>query len=298
MGGGQISVKDDTRMYRLWDQDDNYIYGAAFGLTPVYDNPIMYTMETPNYTAPKEVYQTQRSMGQLSNKYSLTWTLPVDYGFYYMLRLHFCNIIPQYTIAVRLFSRSSLIIKLLRGRLIYSTGLKVAGILYSRITLCLLVILMADKANKICVLCARPVIIQSLPKQEVNLAEWGKFCHQKGILHNIIDPELRGVIAPECLRHFGAVAVSCLNDQGSDRTAMEKVVWDLEFALKLQEAAEKTVGWAVSENEESLFPIQGEVTNITDDDVFKGSTSTRNGTSSISTSYEGFKSETVGASDL
>ncbi|KAM0039925.1 putative protein kinase RLK-Pelle-CrRLK1L-1 family [Helianthus debilis subsp. tardiflorus] len=97
MGGGQLSSQDDTGMYRAWDQDNNYIYGAAIGLTPLYNNPIMYTTETPNYVAPEAVYQTQRSMGKLSNKYNLTWLLPVDSGFYYMLRLHFCNIIPQYT---------------------------------------------------------------------------------------------------------------------------------------------------------------------------------------------------------
>nr|XP_043617104.1 receptor-like protein kinase FERONIA [Erigeron canadensis] len=97
MGGGQISGKYDTGMYRFWDQDDNYIYGGAFGLTPRYEAPITYTTETPNYTAPEQVYQTQRSMGKLADQYNLTWRLPVDSGFNYMLRLHFCNIIPQYT---------------------------------------------------------------------------------------------------------------------------------------------------------------------------------------------------------
>ncbi|KAI3760857.1 hypothetical protein L1987_51257 [Smallanthus sonchifolius] len=143
------------------------------------------------------------------------------------------------------------------------------------------------------VLCARPVLNTGLPKQEVNLAEWGKLSHKKGTLHNIIDPELRDVIAPECLKQFGVVAVSCLNDQGSDRPSMEKVVWDLEFALKLQEDAEKTVSRVVSENQEPLFPMQGDATNTTDDDMFTESTLTRNGTSSISSSYEGFKSDTV-----
>ncbi|KAK1421974.1 hypothetical protein QVD17_24781 [Tagetes erecta] len=96
IGGGNISPNDDTGMYRSWEQDNEYIYGGAFGLTPVYDKPIIYTMKTPNYTAPEQVYQTQRSMGNQSKTYNLTWILPVDSGFYYMLRLHFCNIIPQY----------------------------------------------------------------------------------------------------------------------------------------------------------------------------------------------------------
>ncbi|KAD6795915.1 hypothetical protein E3N88_06811 [Mikania micrantha] len=97
MGGGRISVNEDTGMYRSWDLDNDYLYGDATGLKPVYDDLIMYTIETPNYTAPELVYQTQRSMGPLADKYNLTWLLPVDSGFYYMLRLHFCNIIPVYT---------------------------------------------------------------------------------------------------------------------------------------------------------------------------------------------------------
>ncbi|XP_022012786.2 receptor-like protein kinase FERONIA [Helianthus annuus] len=97
MGGGGIPGNDDTGMYTSWDQDEVYIFGAAIGLRPTYHSPIMYTLETPNYTAPELVYQSQRSMGNQSDRYNLTWILPVDSGFYYMLRLHFCNIIPQYT---------------------------------------------------------------------------------------------------------------------------------------------------------------------------------------------------------
>ncbi|KAK1432937.1 hypothetical protein QVD17_09840 [Tagetes erecta] len=96
MGGGHLSGNEDTGMYRSWDQDNNYIY-SSIGLTPVYQKPITYTTETPDYTAPELVYQTQRSMGNQSDKYNLTWILPVDSGFFYKLRLHFCNIIPQYT---------------------------------------------------------------------------------------------------------------------------------------------------------------------------------------------------------
>ncbi|KAL7604651.1 hypothetical protein Lser_V15G20314 [Lactuca serriola] len=98
VGGSQISPKNDTGMYRSWDQDDRYLFPVtALGKTPVYQSPIIYTADTPNYTAPELVYATQRSMGQLSELYNLTWLLEVDSGFYYMLRLHFCSIIQGYT---------------------------------------------------------------------------------------------------------------------------------------------------------------------------------------------------------
>ena len=40
------------------------------------------------------------------------------------------------------------------------------------------------------VLCARPAIDNSLPRQQVNLADWGMSCLTKGELHKIADPLL------------------------------------------------------------------------------------------------------------
>ncbi|MFS7970987.1 putative protein kinase RLK-Pelle-CrRLK1L-1 family [Helianthus anomalus] len=609
MGGGQISGPEDTGMYRSWEQDINHIHGEI-GLTPLNYDPkeqIMYTNKTPSYTAPEQVYRSQRSMGKLSNTYNLTWILRVDSGFYYMLRLHFCNIIPQYTKpgqvvfmifinnqtadkeidlfdltqgsgypvikdyivfvtdpdrsrgkqdlwvalhpspstgeyhdaylngleAFKLSTNRSLvspnpelisttpppgpttpvnrnkkkppyaaIIGGIGGALVllsifvlivfqkrrrskrndatdnkssYSTlpsdrcrrfsltevraatnefnddfviGIGGFGNVYKgyidnaatsvaikrlnessnqgvqefhaeigflsklrhvqlvsligycddegemilvydymangtlrdhlyntnkpplpwkrRLEICIgaakglhylhtcskrLIIHRDIKSTNILldekwvakvsdfglsklgprdqhvstvvkgsfgyldpqyyrsrqlteksdvysfgvvlleVLCARPVINPKLPKEEVNLAEWGKSCYQKGTLNKIIDPNVSSVIAPECLNKFGEVAVSCLKDERSERPAMEEVVWGLEFALELQEAADKTVGEAVSENKELLFPTQGYTT--TDDDVFTGSSTIRNGMSSFSNTKEEFKSETV-----
>ncbi|KAK9067169.1 hypothetical protein SSX86_014494 [Deinandra increscens subsp. villosa] len=634
VGGGFISSDDDTGMYRSWDQDDMYIYSAASGLKPLYQNPITYTTETPNYTAPELVYQTQRSMGNQSEKYNLTWILPVDSGFFYNIRLHFCNIIPQYTkrgqVVFTIFINNQTadeqidLFFLTRGSGYplymdyvvfvndpdrskgkqdlwielhpsysselyldaYLNGLEafklsmdgslaspnpevsltsppteqpktatrdkknkkkppyaiiIGGIGGALVLLSLLVLIVfrqrrrvkhyvatADdrssygpaysesksshstlpsdrcrrftltevkaatdefndnfvignggfgkvykgymdtastavaikrlnetssqgfqefhteigllsklrhvqlvsligycedegemvlvydymangtlrehlyKTNKpplswkrrlqICigaakglhylhtgakraiihrdvkstnilldenwvakvsdfglsklgprdqtqnhvstvvkgsigyvdpeyyrsqqltdksdvysfgvvlleVLCARPVIIPGLSKEQVSLAEWGKYCYRKGTLNKIIDQKLRSAIAPECLRQFGVVAVSCLKEQGSERPTMDEVVWGLEFALELQEAAEKAVGEAPSENQELPFLMQGETTptasstaTTTDNDVFTGSSAIINGTSSISSSDEGFKSETV-----
>ncbi|KAJ0712316.1 putative protein kinase RLK-Pelle-CrRLK1L-1 family [Helianthus annuus] len=146
------------------------------------------------------------------------------------------------------------------------------------------------------VLCARPVLIPGLPSEQVSLAEWGKYCYRKGTLNKIIDPKVSSVIAPGCLRQFGDVAISCLKEQRNERPAMEEVVWGLEFALELQESSEKTIGEAVPENQEFLFLMQGATratTPTTNEDAFTGSSAIRNGTSSISSSDGGFKSETV-----
>lgn len=89
------------------------------------------------------------------------------------------------------------------------------------------------------VLCVRPVVMQQLPKEQVNLAEWARNCYKKGSLSEIVDKNLMGEIAVESLNKFGEIGYSCLRDQGIDRPNMSDVVWSLEFALQLQESYEK-----------------------------------------------------------
>ncbi|KAL2333490.1 hypothetical protein Fmac_014703 [Flemingia macrophylla] len=87
------------------------------------------------------------------------------------------------------------------------------------------------------VLCARAVIDPSLPREQINLAEWGMHCKNKGILQEIIDPSIKGQIDQNSLRKFSETVEKCLQEDGSDRPTMGDVLWDLEYALQLQKGA-------------------------------------------------------------
>ncbi|KAE8722388.1 putative receptor-like protein kinase [Hibiscus syriacus] len=85
------------------------------------------------------------------------------------------------------------------------------------------------------VLCARPAIDPKLPREEVNLADWGMCCKNKGFLDQIVDPSIRSQTNPNSLRKFAEIAEKCLQEDASDRPTMCDMAWDLEYALKLQQ---------------------------------------------------------------
>ncbi|MCD9639126.1 hypothetical protein HAX54_023480 [Datura stramonium] len=90
------------------------------------------------------------------------------------------------------------------------------------------------------VLCGRPVIDPSLPKESVNLVECVMKCLSTGESEAIIDPRIAGEITPESWMKFVETAEKCLAEYGADRPTMGEVLWNLEYALKLQGKDEKT----------------------------------------------------------
>ncbi|KAK7275018.1 hypothetical protein RIF29_16124 [Crotalaria pallida] len=103
VGGYQIPPKYDTGMFRTWDTDDAYIFGAI-GVEPFNMTlPILYTPSVPAYTAPESVYHTSRASPPFENNPRIilnmnqTWFFPVDSGFHYLVRLHFCDTLEDVT---------------------------------------------------------------------------------------------------------------------------------------------------------------------------------------------------------
>ncbi|KAF5461017.1 hypothetical protein F2P56_020846 [Juglans regia] len=87
------------------------------------------------------------------------------------------------------------------------------------------------------VFCTRPALNPVLPREQVNIAEWAMSWQKKGMLDQIMDPNLVGKVNPASLKKFGETAEKCLAEHGVDRPSMGDVLWNLEYALQLEETS-------------------------------------------------------------
>ncbi|XP_047323185.1 receptor-like protein kinase FERONIA [Impatiens glandulifera] len=94
VGGIKLSSVHDPSMFREWTDDSNHITeSSVFPITST--NRIKYTRKTSKDSAPQRLYQSSWSMNRNSQHgegVSFTWKLPVDLGFRYLIRLHFCEL--------------------------------------------------------------------------------------------------------------------------------------------------------------------------------------------------------------
>ncbi|KAG6660156.1 receptor-like protein kinase FERONIA [Carya illinoinensis] len=99
VGGKTISPAEDTGMFREWQDDFSYLKEYGLMLFLPFNNTIdLKNTAKSRYTAPESVYRTARTLGNDSTinlSYNLTWKFPVDSGFDYRIRLHFCEFQPE-----------------------------------------------------------------------------------------------------------------------------------------------------------------------------------------------------------
>ncbi|XP_052178028.1 receptor-like protein kinase THESEUS 1 [Diospyros lotus] len=133
------------------------------------------------------------------------------------------------------------------------------------------------------VLCTRPALNPVLPREQVNIAEWAMTWQKKGMLDQIMDPNLVGKVNPSSLKKFGETAEKCLADHGVDRPSMGDVLWNLEYALQLEETSSALMepednstnhipGIPLTPFDNSISMVDG-VTSGTDEDAEDAATS-------------------------
>ncbi|KAF3509765.1 hypothetical protein F2Q69_00001951 [Brassica cretica] len=89
------------------------------------------------------------------------------------------------------------------------------------------------------VLCGRPVIDPSLPRERVNLIEWAMKLVKKGKMEEIVDPFLDGNVKLEEVKKYCELTEKCLAQDGVERPTMGDLLWNLEFMLQVQAKDEK-----------------------------------------------------------
>ncbi|KAL3520840.1 hypothetical protein ACH5RR_018989 [Cinchona calisaya] len=94
IGGSSISPIEDFGMFRRWSEDANYLLKSRVRRVSHLAKRIKYT-NVAAFIAPPKLYHTSWKFGRDHTRdnemHNFTWRIPVDLGFGYLLRLHFCQ---------------------------------------------------------------------------------------------------------------------------------------------------------------------------------------------------------------
>ncbi|TKY65058.1 putative receptor protein kinase [Spatholobus suberectus] len=253
-GEADIPPSGDTGMLRTWEADGKYVTSQSVLSSDFQNRTKLSFTKTPNYTAPDKLYRSLRDMGRNASTnmgFNLTWRMPVDSGFFYLLRLHFCQLNPLVNqtgdLIFYIFIQDQLVEDMAdvlswsnkqRGvpvvREIGPTGISTTHVntdvkgsigyldpeYYKRHRLTEKSDVYSFAVVLLEVLSGREPLLRWEDKQRMSLVNWAKRCYEKGTLREIVDPELKGQIAPQCLRKFGEVLLSCLLEDGNQRPSM------------------------------------------------------------------------------
>nr|XP_043616184.1 receptor-like protein kinase FERONIA [Erigeron canadensis] len=93
IGGSSVSPIEDTGMFRRWSKDSDYLLEKNNNVQVYHATNMIKYINIPTFSAPLKVYQTSWLTRSSYTKKSITitWKLPADLGFRYLVRLHFCQ---------------------------------------------------------------------------------------------------------------------------------------------------------------------------------------------------------------
>ncbi|OMO72078.1 hypothetical protein COLO4_27834 [Corchorus olitorius] len=92
VGGDLVPPEEDSGMSRLWVKETGYLMSDKRSARIMKSRMAINFSSSimPAYTAPEKVYASARIVDIKGNL--AKWSFPIDSGFYYFVRLHFCDI--------------------------------------------------------------------------------------------------------------------------------------------------------------------------------------------------------------
>ncbi|CAI9094533.1 OLC1v1030291C1 [Oldenlandia corymbosa var. corymbosa] len=93
IGGESINSMEDFRLFCHWDEDTDYLIDSHRARRVSHLALKFRHQNLQSFIVPAKIYQTSWKLeGASQAVYNFTWKVPVDLGFGYLVRLHFCEL--------------------------------------------------------------------------------------------------------------------------------------------------------------------------------------------------------------